>query len=62
MTYFGPIWDQKRAETLAHRGHFSRTSESAHNVPRNQVSWFHIKNLLSKWPTPSKIPILHIFL
>ena len=37
-------------------GHF-HTPYSIRNVPVNQVSWSHIKNVLRKWPKTSKISI-----
>ena len=37
LTYFGPTWDPKGTENLAHMGHFSHTLESTHNMPVNQV-------------------------
>ena len=61
MTYFGPMWYQKWPDNLAHRGRFSHTHESTHNVPVNQVSWSHIKNFLRNWPKTSEIPIFIYF-
>ena len=55
---YWPIMGQKRPINLAHRGQFSLTFESTHNLPANQVSWSHIKNFLRKWPKTYKIPIL----
>ena len=44
------------------RGNFSRTPQSIHNIPVNEVSWSRIKNLLRKWLKTSQIPILPIFI
>ena len=32
LTHFGPDWDQKGSEDLAHMGHFSHIPESTHNI------------------------------
>ena len=44
LTYF----DQKRPDNLVHRGHFSHTPESTHNIPVNKISWSCIKNFFEK--------------
>ena len=54
---FWPIWDPEGPKNLAHRGHFSHTPESTHNMHVNQVWSSHIKNFLREWPKTSNIPI-----
>ena len=57
LTYFGLIWAQKWTKNLSHRGHFSYTAGSAHNIPVNPDSLSRIKNILRKWPKTSTIII-----
>ena len=52
LTYLEP----KMARIFGPLGLFSHTPESTHKGPVNQLSWYHIKNFLRKWPKTSTPP------
>ena len=59
---YWPIWVLFGAKKWTHKGHFSWTPESTHNMPLNQVSWCHVNKFWRKWPKTSKIHNIYLFL